>query len=534
MKGLFNNKKIIISGVLLLLLLVVGVTYAIVAWTTTDYGVTLSTACFDVDYKLGKDITAVLNPTNTEEVLDNRMRSITINEDMAVSSISLAFKQECSRYSGLARIELNTTSIDNAFTENGDSYQSLQYLLIPYNSSEYPNVDIEHLSGETFSYVAGSTITETGVKEIFSTSLNPGEKKEFIIVFLIDSNLIDEDIIGASFTSRVDSSVEQKVSGKVTPISDFNYVIGTGNEITSIPIYTYSDCINELEEGQEPTYSSKEIYNYDISDNPITLDSNQILLTAYTGSDTDINIPDTYTINGVTYNVVLLSYLETNLGGKTITDSGISVEVPPGEGKIDYDFSRVSASPLNYSYTKFNTKLLVGETSGNVVGPGEIIVPVRPDMPDIPSYCVDYGLLLNNQTIESVTLGDNVKVIDGDGNEGNLANMFWNDTSLKNVSSIPSSATNMVRTFYGCTNLGGTIRVNSCSVNSFDGTFAFTNKSISLEVPAHSNTASNSGAVPSNVSVTSYANDVCIEDMPIIGPPHCENCGIEVIGGGGK
>ena len=561
MKNILKSNKFIIGVISLLLILTIGVTYAIIAWTTTNYGVTLSTSCFDVEYKLGKDITAVLNPTDVQEFVtfgsyydnsnnnDNgegnggtgemsfsynynsssssvmqklghgfpQYSSIVINEDMAVSNISLAFKEECNRYSGIASIELNVTSIDTAFTENGNSYESLMYFLIPYDSTEYPNVDIEHLSGDMFSFITYGTITETGKKEIFTTNINPGEKKEYIIVFLIDSNKIDTDVIGASFASTVDSSVEQKLSGRITPITDFTYVLG-GDNVTSLPLYTYNDCFNNNE---NPTYSSKEVYNYNL-DNPLQLNSNQILLTGYTGNDTEINIPDTYTIDGTTYDVVILSYMNFNSAD---------------EGQMSNDsIYKGYARPLSNIKARF----IISDSGNNDL---------------IPGICSCYGLLSNNSTLEAITIGDNVTPIALYNRGANvrtydMSYAFAGNTSLTTVNNLPNNTSNgLSSAFTGCTNLNSTIRIESCDVESFNNMFSGTTNPITLEVPAHSDTYNNAisyfnggssgggnvladynptfansyprllavsgGFTPStgNVTVVGYENDVCtVED----------------------
>ena len=481
MKKLFSNKYFVISFVLLLIVITVGVTYAIIAWTTTDYNVTLSTSCFDVNYKLGKDITAVLNPTDAEEVVFESENAIMINSDMAVSDISLSFKPECNRHSGIASIDLNVGSISNAFTENGNSTGSLRYFLIPYSSSEYPTVDIEHLSKHEFQYITSGSITESGNRTIFTTNLYPGETKEYIIVFLIDSNLVDTDVIGASFTASVDSSVEQYVRriGASTPISDFLYVLGDDNNpVTSLPLYVYSDCLNSGSSGggkvaynYEGTKviplvtsgssceisNNKQIYNYTLT-NSIGLPSNTILLTGYTGSDTEINIPDTYTIDGVTYNVVILSTLSLNLSGGS---SG-------------------SGSLFGYDFVEGERKSIIVPLAENASSGSITFCPT----------CDTYGLLSNNSTLETVSIGDNVEILNIDDSSGNvlsasLNHTFYNDISLRTISNLPNKLTYIMYAF-DYTSVEGTIRINSCDLSVFDEDPTY---NLTIEVPAHSKTA---------------------------------------------
>lgn len=71
---------------------------------------------------------------------------------------------------------------------------------------------------------------------------------------------------------------------------------------------------------------------------------------------------------------------------------------------------------------------------------------------------------------------------------------------------IPSTITEMVGVFQGCTNLKGTVRVNSSNVNNAVEVFAGTSKDIRVEVPDSSTTYTsfaNSGT-PSNVELVIY------------------------------
>ena len=252
-----------------------------------------------------------------------------------------------------------------------------------------------------------------------------------------------------------------------TPITDFLYVIGGDTSITSLPLYTYSDCINNSE---EPTYTSKEVYNYDISSNPITIPSNTILLTGYTGNSKDIVIPDTYTIDGTTYNVVIPSSIYDSIfsssGGGAVASS------------YEYSSSNVSENRVMQMSSSYNNvyqskvKLLKGSTN----------------------FCdnLPYGLLSNNTTLETISIGDGVVPADYGKRglrTGSFIRTFDGDTSLTTVYNLPSYIGYMdYSTFYGCTNLEGTIRVNSCNV-TFSNLFDGLTKNITLEVPKNSITA---------------------------------------------
>ncbi len=473
MKTLFKNKKILILGITLLLILVIGITYAVVVWTTTNYGVTLDTSCFDVNYELGQDINATLNPTDTSEVIDERENTITINSDMAVSNVSLAFDNACTRYTGIATLELNVLTINNAFTENGNSYESLQYFLIPYDSTEYPTVNISTLTGETFNYIKSGTITSTGVMDIYSTSLSPNQTKEYIIVFLINSNLIDTDVIGASFTSRVDSRVEQNLS---TPITDFEYEI----------------------DDREGT----------------------VKLTSYIGTSKTVVVPATYTIDGVTYNTDLVS-VTTEL-----ICTGFRPQVCRDVTTIISPFKDNTNIETVYLSENLNEITLQGAFSGCTSLKNVPVIPSSiTDMTETFSNCtslINAPEIPNTVTNMSYTFSGCTSLVTAPTIPSSVTSMgstFQNCTSLVNAPTIPSSVTYMGYTFSGCTNLTGTIRINSCDVG-MKGIFDETTNSITFEVPAHSTTATNAGNLEyANVTVSEYENNVCeyIEPDPGIG-----------------
>ena len=151
-------------------------------------------------------------------------------------------------------------------------------------------------------------------------------------------------------------------------------------------------------------------------------------------------IPDTYTINGTTYNVVLLSNF--------------------------------------YMLSSDNT---------------------------IDTYD---GIFRENKNIETVYLGDNVSFIYSDENTVNrneMSEMFTDCTNLNTVPTIPATVTKMHMTFDGCTNLEGSIRINSSNVASASEVFSRTTKNIMVHVPTGSTTYTTFNALgASNVTITTY------------------------------
>ena len=148
---------------------------------------------------------------------------------------------------------------------------------------------------------------------------------------------------------------------------------------------------------------------YDISITPIPLESNEILLTKYNGINKNVTIPDTYTIGDTIYNVVILS------------DAYVSY----------YD-----------------------ESTGI----------------DIDT---DDGIFQYNSNIESVYLGQNIKIVSSYNSqyyENDAWSLFNNCTSLVNVPEIPSGITTMSYAFFNCTSLIIAPEIPN-SVTTMEGTF---------------------------------------------------------------
>ena len=137
--------------------------------------------------------------------------------------------------------------------------------------------------------------------------------------------------IGKSFNCKIvtDGEAIYTTSNKeyvVTPYSDFTYVIGS-----ETPVLTSME------------YDGKTMLFPDIE-----LDTNEILLLKYIGTDNEVNIPDTYTINGVEYNVSLLSSNSTEYDNEDLITAyetiGRRIGAIISGGEIDYD--RVSKTIL--------------------------------------------------------------------------------------------------------------------------------------------------------------------------------------------
>ena len=384
--------------------------------------------------------------------------------DLIENSANSLFKG-CTSLISAPKLPNTITNMDSTY-EGCTSLTNVKYLPTSINSMLGTFKNCSNLSGyirivgedvevdsNTFSGISGNIVVEV-----------PANSDTYDNIAAIAPNNIEVEQIGL-----VDPS---------TPITDFLYVIGTGEKITSIPIYTYSDCLTS---NKNPTYETKETFNYTLPLS-ISLESNEILLTGYTGSSTDIYIPDTYTIDGTTYNVVMLSYMPL--------DSCTLIPCPPEEAggatKTGYNFDNVVASPLGYSNGDYEARFMAGS----------VCTPSSAVSYEAPAYCGNYGLLLNNDLVSSIYIGDNVipmaytsetdyRTLQLSNSNNNfykvsplaigktengfyrysMLNAFWDNSNLVNVTNLPNYVTDMEGTFKGCTSLNYVADLPSYVVN---------------------------------------------------------------------
>ncbi len=405
-----KNKKIkllIISSVLFLILVLGGV-YAWLTFTTGNVIVAGNTHCFTINYTKGADITGNIGAIKEEDYLTGN--TIKLSTAMGFTPISMELDRSCNKVSGIGVLELNVQTLSTAFTSNGNSYGSLKYVVAEYNPSLYPEPTIQYLKNQTFTYIRRGIVSDTGTMDIHTEYLEPGEKHNYLVILYIDKNVVGEDIIGASITATGTARVDQFVA---TPITDFTYATGTYNGIT-------------IPEGY-------------------------VLLTSYNGTDTVVNVPSTYTINGTTYNVMVYSDTSNNTstfgGNTTITN----VNFANGVAFYEYD----------------GTDLIQNSVDSLFKGCTALV-----SAPKLPN---------------SIT---------------SMNNTYEGCTSLTNVEYIPTSTTSMLGTFKNCSSLEGYIRIPNESVTFDSNTFSGTTNTIIVEVPSNSDTYDNLSAVaPNNTEV---------------------------------
>ena len=196
----------------------------------------------------------------------------------------------------------------------------------------------------------------------------------------------------------------------------------------------------------------------------------------YEGTGKNVVVPNTYDINGLTYNVVASAFHLSNYYDGTNSGGGIF--------GIFYD-NDVIESVIFES----NVRILYSEGTYNYIDEGYT------EMSGFNSYDYSENLFGGCSNLKSVLLPNTIT---------NLTNTF--SSSILTISEIPSSVTIMDAAFVNCTNLTGTIRIKSSNVVSVSQAFDGTTKPITVEVPAGSTTYTtfSNTELPSNVTLTTF------------------------------
>lgn len=297
-------KRFVIIGILLLVGLVIGGTYAWITFTTGEISVAGNTHCFNINYVKGKDIQGNIAPINEDSYLTSS--TIKLSTLMGSAPVSMELDGICNLLSGIGTIELNINTLSDAYTSIGASYGSLKYVVAEYDPSLYADSTPTSLKNHTFKYIRRGVISETGTIDIHTQYLKAGVKHNYIVIIYLDSNLVGNDIIGASVSASVSARASQFIP---TSLNEFTY---------------YTDEYNG-----------------------ITVPSDTVLLTSYNGSDEVVNVPDTYTIGDNVYNVMV--YSDSTNNTSLFSDNIDIVEVNFADGVLfsSYDGSDLISNSAN-------------------------------------------------------------------------------------------------------------------------------------------------------------------------------------------
>ena len=277
--------------------------------------------------------------------------------------------------------------------------------------------------------------------------------------------------------------VEVKADENSTHISNFAYVLGSDTPILS-----------EFE------------YDGDIMKFPdIELDDDEVLLIKYIGEDVNVNVPDTYIVDGIEYNVTMLSY-----GYYSYYD-----EVNMYEGEIGVFFVN---NVIETVFLADNIKLIeYSYTSNGWSTPSSSLVENSASY--LFPYCDNLKYVKGMPSSVTSMIGtfqgckNLITVPEIPSSVTNISWTFNGCTSLVTAPKIPSSVTDMSWTFSGCTSLTGTVRIDSSNVSNVSYVFGNTSKPITVEVPGGSTTYTNISALtttngmPSNVTLSTFTTN---------------------------
>ena len=487
-KILKKDKYIALFSVLALFL-VLGVSYAVVSWTTDDYNIALDSACMDINYVKGKNINASVGMVNESGAFVDS--EVIMNSNMAFTTVDMELDEDCYDINGLATIKINISNLSNSFKAGGSAAGHLKYVVAEYDPAQYQTLDMSVLEGKKFQIVAWQSVYNEGIIDAYTTYLEPGVKKSYLVIFYIQSLNI---VSSGTFSASIDTEVVQteKTLPPVTPISDFEYYIGTYNNI-------------EIPEGS-------------------------VLLTKYKSRNSVVSIPSKYTIDGVDYRVIINSaecFRSNTSITKVIFPSNILFYFYDSTNYYHHGGSTLqenSADYLFYECANLEEVISLGFAVKSMHATfyectSLVNAPVIPSLVVDMKYTFHGCTSLVNPPVIPISLTDMVYTFYGCKNLVNAPEIpdsvtsldytFYNCISLMNAPTIPDSVTNMTRTFYGCSNLAGTIRINSSNVSRTSGAsyhpFYNTSNSITVDVPEDSTTyTSISTNKPSNVTIVTY------------------------------
>ena len=399
-KNLDKKKRLIlISSIITLIILgIVSATVAYFAWVGEESSISVTVLGGEGRCSVKEDNNMFLEPTDVRD--NGRIIKFTAEQMLGQEAyVSWTMK-------------INKT--------NGLNHETFRYEMINTTTGA------SYGSGNFGDITDGSIISFSNVSETLSINT----KYEFTLYLWIDGTIGNNPLSMAGQELDFDMACtmfdEPASDIEVTPLSDFTYILGS-----ETPVVNYIDGI------QTPS---------------IPLAENDVLLVDYIADSRVVVVPDSYEVNGVVYNVVLLTYF--------------------------------------YNEVYYEN-----------------------DVQYIDDYYK--GVFVENTYINEVTIGNNVKTIYAVGdnlfaesfyNENSATALFYNCTNLVSVHEIPDSVTNMSYTFKGCTSLTGTVRINSSNVTDIYEIFYDTSNLITVEVPAGSttyNTFSNA-SLPSNVTISPF------------------------------
>ena len=524
-RNLDKKKKIIlISSIITFIILgIISATFAYFAWVGEESSVSVTVIGGTGECAVKEDNVVFLEPTETRE--GGRIVKFTAKQLLGENAY-ITWSMKINKTNGLNDKTFRYEMIN---TTTGASY----------GSGDFADIN------------DGSVITFSNDTE----SLSINTEYEFTLYLWIDGTIGNNPLSMAGQNLDFDMACTMFDDLSAHKLTDFTYILGSEVSTVSELTSCYYGFYNEIEECVEESRSIV----------PISIEPDEILLVRYNGKSSNVSIPDTYVVDGVTYNVVLLSSTRSYFfsdesfitgvfyGNKNIKnvifgnnvkfvssettedgeyDEELDLAVPSynfDENSADYIFSNctglMNAPVIPSSVTSMSSSF---EGCTNLV-----YVPVIPssvtsmystfsgctslvNAPEIPSSVTSL-----NSTFSGCTSLVNAPEIPS--SVTSMYSTFSGCTSLVNAPEIPSSVTDLSYTYNGCTSLTGIVKINSNSVTYMSYLFNNTSKPITVVVPANSTTYTNisklssSNGMPSNVTLSVDINGNISDMIPRIG-----------------
>jgi len=230
-----KNKKVklygTIVGVFLFVLLILGFSYAYLSWISDPVSIVGNTECFNVNFTKGSNISSSNIKLYDESIIiDNNI--ITMKSDMTYTNFSVNLKDECDIDAYLI-VNLTVNSLDDTFI-SGSNNGAFKYVI-----AEYPTgTDISNVDGLGLSIVRKGIINSTGKREVMQVKLPmDGTNKNYVIIFYIDGDLVDNTAVDHSFSASLETIASQ---GKVTGVNYVSNLFTPDSTVTNFGVdYKY-------------------------------------------------------------------------------------------------------------------------------------------------------------------------------------------------------------------------------------------------------------------------------------------------------
>ena len=508
-----KKKNIILLIIAIVLLVLVGTTMAYFGWSSSaenkDQLVDVTVAGGTGSCDKLSDNNKLLYPTSTRE--KGRILKVTTKQQMAKNAFVTW---------NLVVNSINETTL----TTSGLKHKSFKYELVNDTTG------VSYGTGSFENVTNGTTITFSTDKE----TLDYNKEYIFILYLWIDGTIGNNplDMTNQPYNFDLNCNItgtDKKINKITTPLDNFTYFLGS--EYSTVDTIEY--YIDELDD------------YYDVPIEPITLQSNEVLLTKYNGTSKNVVVPDTYTVGDTTYNVLVLSTVyigyEDEDGALYEYDDGIfrnNINIESvflgNNVKSLSDYEENTISSLFYNCTNLiNVSKIpssVTDMSYTFYGCSSLV-----NAPAIPSSVTNmsYTFYGCSSLVNAPAIPNSVKYIgytffgcsslvnapEISSSGTNMSYTFAGCTSLVNAPAIPSSVTNMNSTFSGCASLVNAPEIPSSVTNmnsTFSGCASLVNapeipSSVTSMVSTFSNCKSlvNAPKIPSSVTNISSAFSGC-------------------------